>query len=96
MSRFKDWQATSLFRRTVVAVATFTMLACVSIATMSFVAVSATKAVFKPTPDAASTNGNGPSGNSRNGKSAKPAGAKTPALSPDSSPHGSSLNAGAD
>jgi hypothetical protein len=47
-ARFRGWKDASLLRRVVVTVAGFVMLTCVSIGTMSFVAVAATRAVFKP------------------------------------------------
>jgi hypothetical protein len=56
-ARFSEWKQASLLRRTVVTVAAFVMLACASIGTMSYAAVSATRAVFKPAPSASAPAG---------------------------------------
>jgi hypothetical protein len=45
--RFREWKQASLLRRTVVTVAAFVLIACASIATMSYAAVAATQAIFK-------------------------------------------------
>jgi hypothetical protein len=55
------WKQTSLLRRTVVTVAAFVMLACGSIATMSFAALAATKAVFQPPPSTSAAAASAPS-----------------------------------
>lgn len=49
-SRFQGWKQASLLRRTVVTVATFVLLACASIAFMSYAALAATSAIFKTPP----------------------------------------------
>lgn len=49
-SRFQGWKQASLLRRTVVTVATFVLLACASIAFMSYAALAATQAIFKTPP----------------------------------------------
>jgi hypothetical protein len=55
IARIKAWKEASLLRSVVVTVAAFVMLSCFSIGTLSFVAVAATRAVFKPAePSAAS------------------------------------------
>ena len=58
--RFRDWNQASLFNRTVVTVAAFLIMACASIATMSFAAVTVTKAVFKPAEAAPSASASAP------------------------------------
>ncbi len=47
-ARFNAWKDASLLRRVVVTVAAFVMLSCFSIGTLSFAAITATRAVFKP------------------------------------------------
>lgn len=49
IARFQAWKDASLLRRVVVTVAAFVMLSCFSIGTLSLAAITATRAVFKPT-----------------------------------------------
>lgn len=63
-SRFQGWKQASLLRRTVVTVATFVLLACASIAFMSYAALAATQAIFKAPPAGASASAS-PSGVAR-------------------------------
>ena len=48
IGRVRSWKDASLLRRVVVTVTAFVMLSFLSIGTMSFAAVTATRAVFKP------------------------------------------------
>ncbi len=58
IARARTWKDASLLRRVVVTVTAFVMLCCLSIGTMSFAAVTATRAVFKPA-DAPSASASG-------------------------------------
>jgi hypothetical protein len=68
LDRFRQWKEASLLRRTVVTVAAFVMMTCVSIATMSYAATTATKAVFPPSPAPSSSGMPGPSAGPADGE----------------------------